>query len=120
MSLFKVLERFLRTLTKILCSAGNIYSSPADISKLGRAILQSTLLSKAQTRRWMKPVSHTADIAISVGAPWEIHRVVVPSTKRVVDLYTKSGGIGAYTSKLILIPDFDVGFSILAASHGSA
>jgi hypothetical protein len=89
------------------------------LSKLGRAILKSTLISKAQTRRWLKPVSHTADITFSVGAPWEIHRLKIPASNRVVDLYTKSGGIGAYTSQLILIPDFDVGFSILAAGGGS-
>jgi hypothetical protein len=50
-----------------------------------------------------------------VGAPWEIHRITLPLTKRIVDLYAKSGGIGSYYSELILIPDFEVGFSVLAA-----
>jgi hypothetical protein len=102
-----------------LSRGGNLYSTPADVSKLGRAILSSSLLSKALTRRWLKPVAHTADPYYSVGAPWEIHRVTLPVTNRVVDLYAKAGAFGAYTSELILIPDFEVGLTVLAAGPPS-
>ncbi|KIX99217.1 uncharacterized protein Z520_04793 [Fonsecaea multimorphosa CBS 102226] len=98
---------------------GNLYSSPADVSKVGRAILSSSLLSKALTRRWLKPVAHTADPYYSVGAPWEIHRVTLPVTNRVVDLYAKAGGFGSFSSELILIPDFEVGLTVLAAGPPS-
>lgn len=39
---------------------------------------------------------------------------------RVTDAYTKGGDIGSYTSYLILLPDYNLGFSILAAGDESA
>lgn len=36
-------------------------------------------------------------------------------TDHVVDFYTKGGSLGAYNSILVLIPDYDVVFSVLAA-----
>jgi hypothetical protein len=68
----------------------------------------------------MKPISHTADLRFSVGAPWEIIRVEMPSTSRVVDFYTKNGGIGVYSSEIVLVPEWDIGFSILQAGAGEA
>ncbi|KAI3540193.1 hypothetical protein CSPX01_08382 [Colletotrichum filicis] len=35
---------------------------------------------------------------------------------RLVDLYTKNGGIGAYLTYLILSPDHNIGFTLLVAS----
>ena len=95
------------------CSAGGIYSTSNDLAKLGRGILRNTLLSPAQRRRWMKPVAHTSSLTSSVGAPWEIFRVKIP--RGVVDLYTKAGDIGVYSSLLVLVPDYDVGWVILSA-----
>ncbi|KAI9926587.1 hypothetical protein MW887_004355 [Aspergillus wentii] len=92
--------------------AGGLYSSVKDMSALGRAILTNKLLSPALTRRWMKPVTHTSSLAYSVGAPWEIYSF--PSS-RVIDLYTKAGDLGGYSSVLALSPDHSVGFTILAA-----
>jgi len=96
---------------------GGIYSTSNDLAKLGRAILNSTLLCPAQTRRWMKPVTHTSQSTFSVGAPWEIHRVESP--RGAIDLYTKSGSIGVYNSLFVLVPDFDVGWVILSAADSS-
>ncbi len=62
-----------------LTPAAGFYSSPSDLAKFGRAVLGSRQLSPAQTRRWMKPVSHTADPLTSIGAPWEISRYTLPS-----------------------------------------
>lgn len=50
----------------------------------------------------------------SVGAPWEIYRVNTP--RGVVDVYTKSGGIGVYVSLLVLVPDYDFGWVVLSAA----
>jgi hypothetical protein len=36
-------------------------------------------------------------------------------TRRAVDFYTKDGTLGAYARNLILIPDYDVGFTVLDA-----
>ncbi|CEJ59023.1 hypothetical protein PMG11_07660 [Penicillium brasilianum] len=96
--------------------AGGIYSSPKDISTLGRAILANTIVSPAMTRRWMKPASHTASLQLSVGHPWEIMSFNEP---RLVDLYTKSGTIGTYNSIMALSPDHNAGFAILSAGNGT-
>lgn len=89
------------------------YSSAKDLCNLGRAILGSSQLTPAETRRWLKPHSHTASLWFSVGMPWEIFRQ--QTTNHVVDFYTKGGSLGAYNSMLVLVPDYDVVFSVLAA-----
>jgi hypothetical protein len=63
----------------------------------------------------MKPHSHTSSLAYAVGAPWEITSFSLP---RLIDLYTKSGDIGSYSSVLALSPDHGVGFTILVAGTG--
>ncbi|KAH7348865.1 beta-lactamase/transpeptidase-like protein [Rhexocercosporidium sp. MPI-PUGE-AT-0058] len=97
---------------------GGAWSSTADLSTIGRSILSSQILSPSLTRRWMKPVTHTASLRTSIGAPWEIQRVVLPASGRVVDLYTKSGKLGVYGGYMILVPDYDVGFTLLQAGAG--
>lgn len=67
----------------------------------------------------MKPVTFTSDPLVGVGAPWEIFRTEIGIGNRTIDLYTKQGGIGFYSALIILIPDFDMGFSILTASEGT-
>ena len=64
----------------------------------------------------MKPHTHTSQFSLSVGAPWEIRRVVLPSENRIIDVYTKTGDIFAYSSIIALIPEYNVGFSILAGA----
>ena len=76
--------------------------------------MNSTLLSKAQTRRWLKPPTFTADVNMGVGSPWEIFRAQVSG--RTVDLYAKNGGWGAYSTELVLVPDYEFGFVVLTAS----
>ncbi|KAK4550300.1 hypothetical protein LTR36_003267 [Oleoguttula mirabilis] len=97
--------------------AGGNYMSLKDLSTVGRSILRSDLLSKAQTRRWMKPKSLLADMTKAVGMPWEIERIYVDG--RTVDLYTKDGDWHMYDSRLVLVPDFDIGFCILTASDSA-
>lgn len=64
----------------------------------------------------MKPGSLTSSTTFFVGAPWEIVRTRSGiNTGSLVDLYTKSGSVGAYNSLLILIPDYQVTLAILAA-----
>jgi hypothetical protein len=50
----------------------------------------------------------------SVGAPWEIFRV--ETSRGVVDLYTKGGALGVYSSLIVLVPDYDFGWVILSAA----
>jgi hypothetical protein len=101
-------------------SAGNVYQSLGDLSKLGQSILSSTLLPKSTTRSWLKPTTHSNTLHGAVGKAWEIIRVDLPissgtSATRVVDLYSKAGGIGAYGALLMLSPDHDIGFAVLSA-----
>jgi hypothetical protein len=91
-----------------------MYSTLSDIALIGRSILTSSLLKPVQTRRWLKPRGFVSDILSAVGAPWEIQRLQ-NAPHRVVDLYTKSGDLPGYASLLVLIPDWDVGFTILSA-----
>lgn len=98
-------------------SAGNMFSSVADISSLGRSILRSDILPPTLTRRWLKPASMSSELVAGVGYPWGVRRIAVPyaNGKRTVDAYNKAGRIGYYSSLLVLLPDYDVGFSILLA-----
>lgn len=63
----------------------------------------------------MKPISHTSSLTASVGRPWEITRYTKTRQNRVVDIYTKSGDIGVYHNSFALIPEYNVGFSLLVA-----
>ena len=96
--------------------SGGLLSTISDLQKLGFAMLNHTLLSPEATRKWMKPQSHTASLSYSIGAPWEIHRVVMPGTDKVIDLYTKLGDSGYYGGTLVLIPAYDAGFTLLNGS----
>lgn len=94
-----------------------MFSTIADLSKAGKAILDSTILSPAQTRRWLKPASHTSNVVNAVGFPWEIYSSAQHITSQVVDIYTKLGTTGVYSSYLGISPDYSVGFAILAAGQ---
>ncbi|KAI9668665.1 MAG: hypothetical protein M1831_001104 [Alyxoria varia] len=95
--------------------ATSIYSTLTDLSMLGTSILKSTLLPKSQTRRWLKPVAHTSNHANSIGYGWEIYSAGDPRTDPVVDIYTKRGNLGHYSSYIGIVPDLAVGYAILAA-----
>lgn len=105
-----------------MCSrAGGAWASLGDFSEIGRSILRSSILPKHLTREWLKPVSHSAQLFSSVGQPWEIARMNVPiepgsNNTRVVDLYTKNGGLGGYNAWLFLSPDHEMGIAVLVAS----
>ncbi|KAI3290090.1 hypothetical protein DTO002I6_6495 [Penicillium roqueforti] len=90
-----------------------------DLATAGQAILNSTLLSKPQTNRWFKPVSHTSNPANSIGSPWVIYSAGSYPNTSMVDIYTVLSNEGndksLYSSYLGLVPDFGVGFAILSA-----
>jgi len=96
-------------------AAGGMYSSSSDLTKLGRSILSSSLISLAETKRWMKPRSLLSDPNTAVGAPWEIYRLELSPNNRLADLYTKSGDLPGYSSMFVLAPDWDMGFTVLTA-----
>lgn len=93
-----------------------MFSTVADLSRMGQSILSSELLELAVTRQWMKPVSFTSSMNSAVGMPWEIFRVD-DLADYVFDLYSKSGDLGTYSSYIALSPDYHVGFAILVAGN---
>ncbi|KAK4943422.1 hypothetical protein LTR10_016913 [Elasticomyces elasticus] len=100
--------------------AGGQYTSTKDLITWGKAIFNNTLLSDVLTRRWMKPTSFTSQWESAVGAPWEIYRLTVPintiiNASRIVDTYSKSGDIGQYSTYFGLVPDYNIGITVLAA-----
>ncbi|POS77586.1 hypothetical protein DHEL01_v204024 [Diaporthe helianthi] len=100
---------------------GGLFSTPNDLSAIGRAILSSSLLPGATTRAWMKPTSFTSSLVGAVGRPWEIYRAVTNAeSNRVIDLYTKGGNLPGYGSSLNLIPDFDVGITVMMAGESGS
>lgn len=98
-------------------SAGNMYSTSSDIAKFGRAIMSYKLLSGPQTRRWMKPSELDTDKKAAIGAPWGIRRIYLNQKNRIVDTYDKGGQISSWTSFMINVPDYDVGFIVLVAGN---
>lgn len=103
--------------------AGAHYSSANDLAALGQSILRSDLVSKPITNHWLKPLTFTSDPDTSVGMPWEIYRAAVPvspgsSSTRLVDLYTKGGDVGLYATMLAIVPDYEMGFTVLVAGDG--
>ncbi|KAI1110398.1 beta-lactamase/transpeptidase-like protein [Nemania sp. NC0429] len=96
---------------------GGVYCSSSDLSAVGRAILKSTLLPASVTRRWLRPVTFSSDPASSVGSPWGVRRITVSQDTpyQFATTFNKLGNIGKYSALLAVIPDFDIGFSILAA-----
>ncbi|KAK5710719.1 hypothetical protein LTR15_012875 [Elasticomyces elasticus] len=97
----------------VFSPAGGYFSTLNDFASLGTAILNSTLLSKAQTRRWFKPTSFVEEYAQGVGRPWEIFRRKVNGYS--VDLYTKAGDVGTYSSFFCLVPTYDIGITLFTA-----
>lgn len=93
--------------------SGGLLSTVNDLSKFGVNILNSTLLPQATTHKWMKPTTFTPSLNYAVGAPWEIYRYIHPSTGKITDLYTKLGDSGPYGGVLVLIPEYNAGFSML-------
>ena len=100
----------------LAAASGGIFSTLKDMAKFSTSILNSTLLPEEKTRRWMKPLGHTANLNYSVGVGWEILRYVHPDTHGVTDLYTKLGDVGFNGGAVVLIPDYGAGFNCLVAS----
>lgn len=101
--------------TPFAIPSGGIFSTTNDMAKLGTSILNHTLLPSTMTRKWMRSVTHTASPTYSIGAPWEVLRYMHPETGKITDLYTKLGDSGFYGSNIVLIPEYEAGFSILHA-----
>ena len=87
-----------------------------DLLGFMAGILNSSIISPATTHRWLKPDTFISAFSGAVGAPWEIYRIDNLTTDgRIIDLYTKGGGISTYSTEMALIPEFDLAVSVLTA-----
>ena len=91
-----------------------LLSTISDLATIGRAMLTSRLLPPSTTRRWLKPFTSTSNLRNAVGRPWEIYHYGNSPTDSIIDIYTKTGSVGRYSSYFGLVPSHDVGFVILA------
>ncbi|KAI1653525.1 beta-lactamase/transpeptidase-like protein [Daldinia decipiens] len=98
-------------------ATGNMYASAKDVSTLGRAILSYKLLSPVSTRRWLKPFAFSSDPLAMVGMPWGARRIKLEDTYRYTTAFNKAGNIGDYSAILAILPDFDIGITILLAGE---
>jgi len=101
---------------------GGIYSTSSDLSRFIRGILDSELLDEATTNAWFKPHSWSSSLTATFGMPWEIFRTttLLPDTDRGITLVTKAGALFAYVSHIVLMPEYDLGFTILVAGDSKA
>lgn len=99
-------------------AALGLTSTISDLAKLGQSILTSAVLPAATTRRWLKPFASASILPNAVGRPWEIDYYRASPADAIIDVYTKSGTVGKYSSYFGLVPSYDVGFAILAVDNG--
>ncbi|KAL8294707.1 hypothetical protein RB600_000583 [Gaeumannomyces tritici] len=101
-------------------STGGMWSSTRDLTKLGQAIMGSKLIKPSMTRRWLKPATFSSDNRASVGEPWGVRQIPLVGTNssyQFVTSFNKAGQIGKYGVFLALIPELDLGFSVLTAGE---
>ncbi|EFR00001.1 hypothetical protein MGYG_03008 [Nannizzia gypsea CBS 118893] len=101
-------------------AAVSMLSTVTDLAVAGKSILAAALLSRAQTNRWLKPVAHTSNPANSVGYPWVIYSGGDYPNTSIIDVYTALSSVGLYSSYIGLVPDFNVGFTILATDSNTS
>ncbi|KAI8957519.1 beta-lactamase/transpeptidase-like protein [Daldinia sp. FL1419] len=98
-------------------ATGNMYASAKDVSALGKAILSHKLLSPVSTRRWLKPFAFSSDPLAMVGMPWGARRIKLEDTYQYTTAFNKAGNIGDYSALLAILPDFDIGITVLVAGQ---
>ena len=97
---------------------GGIYSSSKDLSKYLRYIL-TRFNGLTHALNWFNPASPSRGLNSFYGTPWEMYQTdrVLQDSRRTVRFITKGGGLPGYTSIIILIPDYDLGITILVAGN---
>lgn len=100
---------------------GGLYSSTHDMSILLRYILSNYKDIADAKLNWLLPVSFTAEMGSYYGMPWEIFRadrILLPDDKRrarTVTFFTKDGGVPRYRSIILIVPEYDLGITVLTA-----
>ena len=97
---------------------GGLYASASDLSKFLRYILKQ-YNSVATGVNWLLPVSWATGMQSFYGMPWEILRSdsVLEHSKRPVTIVSKSGGLPGYVSYIFLLPEYNLGVTVLVAGN---
>ncbi|KAH8716983.1 beta-lactamase/transpeptidase-like protein [Phaeosphaeriaceae sp. PMI808] len=101
----------------IQAPGGGMYSSSKDLSKYLRYVLSN--YNSLAGLNWIHPVSPAEGLNSFYGMPWEIFHTdrVLKDSRRTVRFISKGGGCPGYTSSIVLIPDFDLGITVLIAGN---
>lgn len=97
---------------------GGLYASASDMSKFLRYVL-GHYNSIATGVNWLLPASWSTGMRSFYGMPWEILRsdTVLEHSKRPVTIVAKSGGLPGYVSQIFVLPEYDLGITILVAGN---
>ena len=96
---------------------GGLYSTSNDLSRFLRYVL-THYNGLTPSLNWLQPFSWGVGASSFFGMPWEIYRssTILADTRRPVTFATKAGGLPGYTSNIVLMPEFDLGVTILVAN----
>jgi len=99
---------------------GGLYSSSNDLSRFLRYIL-THYNGITPALNWLHPASYSNGIKSQFGMPWEIFHTsdILNYTSRPVSFVTKSGGLPGYTSIIMMVPEYDLGITILVGGKGN-
>ncbi|KAF2878577.1 beta-lactamase/transpeptidase-like protein [Massariosphaeria phaeospora] len=98
---------------------GGIYSSSKDLSVYLRHIL-THYNGLTHALNWLHPVSNSGGLHTFYGMPWEIFQTdrILLNSRRTVRFVTKTGGLPGYFSVIMIVPEYDLGITILVAGNG--
>ncbi|USP82873.1 hypothetical protein yc1106_10147 [Curvularia clavata] len=99
-----------------------MFSTPNDLARFVRGLLNNELLSSTDMAKWLKPASFTSSSkGEAVGMPWTVLRPTslgLDSGERPVDIYTIPGGSGYYNAYAAIIPEYQLGYTVNVAGVG--
>lgn len=105
----------------MILRTGGLFTTPNDLSRFLRGIMNHELLNRAQTAAWLKPAAFTASPTGATGMPWAILRptnLKRASGTRPLEIYTMLGGIPNYGAYVGIIPEYQIGITVNYAGPG--
>lgn len=102
-------------------STGGLFTTPNDLSRFLRGILNYELLTRAETAAWLKPSSFTSSPTGAIGMPWAILRptnIDRASGTRPLEIYTMLGGFPNYGAYVAVVPEYRIGIAVNYAGPG--
>ncbi|KAK4949760.1 hypothetical protein LTR10_011602 [Elasticomyces elasticus] len=98
---------------------GGLYATSSDLSTFLRYVL-THFNGITPALDWLNPVSFATSVYSHYGTPWEIFRTdkVLSGSDRPVTFVTKGGGLPGYRTIIIVVPEFELGITILTGGDG--